>query len=244
MFGFGKKKRRGRALIDALIEARDRVPIQEIEELIALAKQDRGVRGEVLEHLRSSVTDDGDDLWISWFGLVAGELGRESLVEVLAGVGRSEGELADEALIPTLTRGILPVLHDVLREIHLAEETRRRGGLYEALEGALVLGDERVKQRLRVFARERFELERHEADPELAAEPLSLLHHLGEPGVTERIREARALCKRGDSLDSELNDLEQELRGEVDFLDEPRRIVSEDWKATARNLGRHMGWPE
>lgn len=173
---------------------------------------------------------------------MAGELGRDGLLEVLGGVGRSEEEFADEALIPTLTRGILPVFQDVLREIHLSEEARRRGGLYEALEAALVLGDDRVKQRLRVFALERFEVESRQQDVDLVAEPLSLLHHLGEPDVGERVREARALCKRGDFLDGELNDLEHELRGDVDSLERPRQLVKDDWKATARNLEAHLGW--
>jgi hypothetical protein len=42
-------------------------------------------------------------------------------------------------------------------EIHLSKDIDRRGGLYEALEGALVLGDEAVRERLRTFALERWE---------------------------------------------------------------------------------------
>jgi hypothetical protein len=238
---FGSKKKRARKLIEALSAARESVPIEAIGELIALAREAPPVRTAVAEELERVAAEDGDDIRIASLGLVCGELGREGLLAVVSAVGRCDEGLGDDALVPGLTRGILQVLPDVLREIHLAEDTNRRGYLYEALDGALLLGDERVRDRLRIFARERWEAEKEMADgPELADTPLGLLLCLGDEHVAERLEEGRRLCKRGDLLDCDLNDIECALRGELDLLSRARQIVKEDWRAAAENLDHLM----
>ncbi len=233
---WGRKARRGESLIEEIGQALNYAPVAEMEELIGLAQSQANVKRAVVERIERISADGDDDMVTCWFILVAGELGREGLLPVIGGIGKSEGDAPDEAAIPVLTRHVIEVLPDLLREVHLAEEADRRLALYEPLEGAIVLGDEGVKERLKTFALERYEVEKSSPEgPELIYEPLFLLHYLGEGSVGAKLREARGLCGRGDLLDRNLNDLEASMAGE-DFLSLTREIVKEDWKATVRNL--------
>jgi hypothetical protein len=70
----------------------------------------------------------------------------------------------------------------------------------------------------------------------LVHQPLFLLHYLGDKKLAERIQQARGLCQAGDAPDRNLNDVDCLLRGEEDLLDLTQQTVTEDWKATARNI--------
>ncbi len=236
---WGTKTRRGEKLMERLQESLDQAPLVEMEELITLAQLQASVKRAVIEQTQAMANDGAlHDIVYCWFVLVAGELGREGLLLAIDGLGRSEGDAPDETAIPTLTRHILGVLPDVLREIHLSEAFTRRLALYETLEGALLLGDAQVKERLRTFALERWEVERSWPKPELLDEPLYLLYFLGDTKLGERVREARSLCRPGEQVYAQLDDVENLMRGGMDFLDRARQIVGEDWKATARHLER------
>lgn len=71
--------------------------------------------------------------------------------------------------------------------------------------------------------------------------PLLLLHYLGDPETAELVVAARRLCRRGDSLDGELSDIELGLRGEEDVSAEARQYLADDWRAAARSLGSFYG---
>src|SRR5574341_492091 len=146
--GIWKRRSKARArmedLSQALHAASDAAPIAEMEELIALGKADEGVRSRIFEEFDNTIAEGAGDLVLCWWGLVAGELGREGLLRLLWAWGQCEGDAYIEAFIPTLTRHAVELLPDVLWEIHVSEDTDRRYGLYDALEDALLTADEAV----------------------------------------------------------------------------------------------------
>jgi hypothetical protein len=141
-----------------------------------------------------------------------------------------------EAVIPVLTRHILDVMDEVMGAIRESEQPERRGVLYEALEGVLVVGDAAAREQLRQFALERWEVEKAGPDPEnLAYYPLHYLAHLGDPLFRERLGEIHRILQ-GLTI-PEFDDLLEVLDG-GDVLDHVRRRLSGTWRDTARQLER------
>lgn len=241
MWGGKKPEARAGALLDEIYRAVDRPPEAAMEKLIALASKDAAARRLVVEALTTLAHDGGDETAITWLGVVCGELGVEgalAVLEVMRSEEEWEGDIIGCTLTFTLQRRVSLVLPAVIRAIHQAENDQTRYGLYEVIEGAL-LADRATKERLVVFARERWEVEKNERKgPALLASPLFLLLAAGEPDIPELVREARALCRRGDDLDREINDIEAILRGEMDALELVRANAACDWRASVRNAER------
>lgn len=209
-----------------------------MEQLIILSKGDSAARNAVLGGLRGLIKDGGDEAGLSWLVLVAGELGREGALTILPAVHyEEEGDILCEAVSATLKRRAGDALHEILREVHLSQRADARTILYEALDGAVVGADEPTRERLRLFAMERCEIEKRENPPELIHEPLMLLHYAGGKDVLARVKEARASCRRGDLLDRNLNDVDAVVRGE-DFLEGTRQMLAWSWRDVAENLGK------
>ncbi len=242
MWGRGKKPAaQTEQLIGEIYGATDRPPVEAMEKLIALASKDAAARRLVVENLTGLAHDGGDETGITWLGIVCGELGAEgalAVLEVLRREGDWEGDIIDCILTYALQRRVTLVLPAVMRAIHQAEHDQTRYGLYEVIEGAL-LGDQGTKERLVLFARERWEVEKTEPKgPLLVTSPLFLLLAAGEPDIPELVREARALCRRGDELDRDLDEIESFARGEMDSLEGPRAIAAKDWRDSIRSAER------
>jgi hypothetical protein len=242
------------ALVEAIRSARDHAPIEEMAELIRLARLDPSVKREVLAVFDSWVCDGGDEVAACWFGMVAGELGREGLRLCVDAIGRSDEELVNSVLTQVLERGIVNVLHEVIRRVHQLEDPDARGHLYEALQAAVivgealeaarVVGDATVKERLRLFARERWQVEKRDVDAvEILDRPIALLHGLGED-VAELLDEARALASGNALALSYIDELAQEINDGADPFAATRAFLADDWKATARNVEVLVGWRE
>jgi hypothetical protein len=230
------KRARASELIDA-VYCSALPPYSEMEQLIDLVKGDSTARNELLGGLRDLIKDGGDETGLSWLVVVAGELGREGALTILPAVHyEEEGDILGEAVGTTLKRRAGEALHEILREVHLSQSADARTVLYEALDGVVVGADEPTRERLRLFAMERCEIEKRENPPGLLHDLLMLLQYAGGKDVLARVKEARALCRRGDDLDRNLNDVEAVARGEEDFLDGTRRMLAWSWRDVAKNL--------
>jgi hypothetical protein len=229
-------------LVESVADARDRAPIDEMEKLIVIAQRDRGAKQEVLDYLDSIVSDGGDDHALCWLALVAGELGSEGLGLVLDAVGRSDDPaMVDTALIPVLGRHVIELLPAIIRRLHQAEDVMVRAALYEALEAAALVDDQGVKARLRLFAHERWEVEKADPDAaEVRAAPLRLLAMLGED-VSRQLDDARG--SRHLTKD-DVEDVLDVLRGTLDRRQRTPPWLEGDWRATARHLEVTFGWRE
>lgn len=226
-----------RSLIAQIRRARDRVPYQELEQLIGLCRGYAAAREALFEDVDAQIADGGDDLSLAWLLIASGELGREGLVRVLHALYRGDGDASWDAALPILSRGAAEVLPELLREIHREPEPSRRLALYEALEGATVAGNEAVRQRLLLFARERYEVEK--ADPagaEILHAPLVFLASLGHPETRQLVAAARPLCQGASGLAAELDDVEAGLAG-ADLLSVTRERMPFAWRSMAERIG-------
>lgn len=206
-------------------------------ELIELARSHESVRHDLLVEIDRQLWNAGRDMALAWLCVVAGEAGREGLRALIELLGKTQSDDVAESAIPALTRHVLEVYQDVKRAIDASPVMDQRRSLYEALEGAVVLGDADLTHDLAAYARERLrrELERSARSRD-ALGPLSLLVHLGAPDARERLVEVRSSL-RDEGHRADLEELESCLLGASgDPCALTRGILRDGWRDTAENL--------
>ncbi len=221
-----------------VLEARgDVVPYDAMAELMEMARRDESARRELLAELETQLWNAERDMALAWLCVVAGEAGRPGLRALIDLLGKTPSEDVSESAIPALTRHVLEVYGDIKRAIDASPVVAQRCALYEALLGAVVLGDADVKRDLAEFARTRVrrELERPAGKREVLG-PLGLLVYLGAADASEWLRQVRGRV-RAKASKANLLELEAELqRGADPPLEPTRATLAETWRETAANL--------
>ena len=229
----------GKVLIHDLDSAKG-LPLTLMGDLITLAQEKEDVRAEIIRRTKEYFGDGVDDLTVAKYSLLSGELGRDGLEAVCYGFGHEDGDLGHRAKAGTLTRHADICLEELISEVHAADEPEIRGMLYACLYGALFPGREESRERLRLFALERWLVEkagRHRGDEvewSVFEGVLALMHATGVPGVADRLAEAKRLAEvKGN--DTEIDDL---LAGDDEGLfGTVREDRAMDWRAAALDLG-------
>ncbi len=231
----------GERLLRQIVQAYDQAPIEAMEQLIELARENDDVREDVLGLTATAYRDDPGTLFPCWLSLIVGELEESDVPLLLYGIGSSEGDALNAAIIAALIRRakeILDEIGDAMLEADKAQDPLYRSVLYDCLHGIIVGGTPEEKARLQEFALLRLEIEkRHTKEDATVSGPLFILAALGHPQVPEWVKEARAQAQAETNSDLalDLNDIEALLGGE-DLLEFPRHILETDWRTTARDL--------
>lgn len=224
---------RVRVLVDQEITYAKRPPLESMAELIDLVRAEPRLVRFVVGRYRRLVVQEA--LAACWLALVLGETRRRAADGVLLeSLGRHD-VLLDEAAAAGLIRRADVLFERVVGDLECEMDQHRRGWLYEVLEAVALSPDASLRERLRAVTQERWRIER-ERPSELVVQVLGLMVLLGEPGVEDRVREARELCERGSDLDRNLNDVVAELTGQLPAGSYVRGVLAEDWRASARNL--------
>lgn len=204
-------------LLKRVLIAHEGAPLEEMEQLISLAREDEALRAQILEGTAEVLADDPDSLVPCWLALIAGELGPAGRDLLLSAVATSEGEALDETLVPILARHASEVFDRVaaaLDDPDPDDEVYRRA-LYTVLVPLVLGGDEVMRERVRQLAARRLEAERSLPPPvAVTGEPLLLLAGLPAAGT-------------GDSRET--------------VLELARTTVTTGWRDTARTLERLFG---
>jgi hypothetical protein len=226
-------------LLRQVVQAYDEAPSDAMAELIDLGREDEGAREEILAMTVAVFRDDPGTLFPCWLALIVGELDAGDVPLLLYGIGASEGDALNAAIIASLirrSRELVDEIGDALLEADKAKDDLYRSVLYDVLHGILVAGDAADKARLREFALVRLDVERRHPREETAITgPLFILAALAYPETAALVGEARALSEPGNDLHADLDDIERVLAGE-DLLDFARHILATDWRDTARDL--------
>jgi hypothetical protein len=229
----------GERLLRQVVQAYDKAPIEVMEQLIDLAREDDDVREDVMGLTATAFRDDPGTLFPCWLSLIVGELEESEVPLLLYGIGSSEGDALNAAVIAALIRRakeILDEIGDALLEADKAKDSLYRSVLYDCLHGIIVGGTPEEKARLQEFALLRLDIEkRHPKDETMLSGPLFILAALKHPQVPEWVAEARGFAEAGSDLALDLNDIDAVLAGE-DLMEFPRHILETDWRVTARDL--------
>lgn len=217
------------ALRRVLAARRGAIPLEAMAELIDLGTRDPGVRDAVLSELAEQLWSAKRDLQLGWLCLVAGELGGQGLRALITLLGQTDSDDVTEAVWPTLTRHAVEAYPDVVAALDRFGSEHQRGVLYDALKGAIVLGDDELKrdlaERARAWARRELKARSGVVDG-----PLGLLVALAVPDARSLLSEARRVGRA--DLGAEWNDLEPG----GDALETTRQVLRETWRDTAMNL--------
>jgi hypothetical protein len=237
-------RKRGERLLRQVVQAYDQAPIEAMEQLIELAREDDDVREDVIGLTATAYRDDPGTLFPCWLSLIVGELGESDIPLLLYGIGSSEGDALNAAIIAVLMRRAQEIpeeIGDALLEADKAKDDLYRSVLYDCLHGILAGEDEVEKGKLREFALARLEVEKQQPKGETAISgPLFILAVLGHPQVAEWTKDARPLAEPGSLLKGDLNDIEDVLAGE-DLMEFARHILATNWRDTARDLEELVG---
>jgi hypothetical protein len=232
-------RKQAERLLRQVMQAYDQAPLEAMEKLIELGRDDEAARQEILALTAAAFRDDPGTLFPCWLTLVVGELDESEVPLLLYGIGASEGDALNAAVVASLMRragGILDEIVDAFREADQAKDDLYRSVLYDILHGVLVGDDAAGKDRVKELALARLEIERALPKDETAiGGPLFILAVLGHPGTAELLREARGLAEAGTTLAAELDDVEAVLAGE-DLMEFPRHVLASDWRQTAKDL--------
>ena len=234
----GSPLERTRRLMKAIACAEDHPPIAEMEELIALCREDEELAEGVAEATHALLADDPPTLVPCWLVLVVGELSLAHRAPLLVALTASEGDAVDEALLPVLIRSAVALRDDVAEAIEAAdpEDDLHRMALYSVLEGIVLAGSEDDKHWLAEQARRWVDMEAsYPTECRIVQEPLYLLALLRHPDTGRLIEQVRAPLAPDDPTHPELNDVQAALDGE-DFLGYARESFAGDWKDTARRI--------
>jgi hypothetical protein len=232
-------RKQAERLLRQVVQAYDQAPIEAMEQLIALGREDEGAREEIMGLTASAYRDDPGTLFPCWLSIVVGELTEGDVPLLLYGIGSSEGDALNAAVIACLIRRAKEVqdeIGDAMLDADKAKDDLYRSVLYDCLHGILVGGTPEEKVRLQEFALLRLEVEKkHPKEESAISGPLFILAALGHPQTAEWVKEARALAEPGTDLEADLNDIDSVLAGN-DLLDFPRHILATNWQDTARDL--------
>jgi len=235
MFGKGRRAERRAEELFRIVYAADVAPLPAMEELIGLGQQHPRAQERALQHLRDLLNDGGDDRGLCRLLIVAGEWPPDGVLTVALAAGCGDDpEVLYRVVVPILCRHAPALVLLPIQLIHQAETADVRRALYRALEGALLAPDEATRERLSVFAQERWYLEMAGPDRDaLGIYPLRLLLQVDEGKYIElmgRMRETSSKAA-GRALDS----LETALRTGA-YLNDARTMAALDWRALARSL--------
>lgn len=234
---FGGAGEKARAAIERVVAARGgEIPYAAMAELIELGA-DEGVRRGLVAEMQKQLRNAERAMALAWLCLVAGEVGRDGLRAVIELLGQTESDDVAEAAIATLTRHVLEAYEDIKRAIDASSVPDQRCSLYEALAGAAVLGDAKLKRDLGEYARLRVERELElPASSREALGPLRLLVYSDAPDARERFADVRART-RSETSRANLDELESHLLGgSEDPLELTRAILKDGWRDTAEHL--------
>jgi hypothetical protein len=229
----------GKALLEGVDSAKG-LPLVLMGDLIELAQAKADVRAEVIKRTKEYFGDGVSDLTVAKYALICGELGVDGLGAVCYGFGHEDGNLGHRAKSETLTRHADLGLETLIAEVHEASEPEIRGLLYRCIYGALFPGTEETRERLRLFASERWLVEKGggrsegERDWSVLEGVLALMHATGLSGVGEKLVQAKKLAKVSGN-DTEIDDL---LAGDDEGLfGTVREDRARDWRGAAVYLG-------